>query len=150
MRFHGILAATLYGFAATGSFASEANLATTAEVETDARSVVTETVPRGHSADIRISDLRTYRFVAGADGDDEGRAVCGMLDFRSADEGSSNFVVLYVPDQHGRHVRLDEPFFYGPTRARGGEWDDVLAEFCDGAEERVQQGRDVRLNAVAY
>jgi hypothetical protein len=150
MRFHGILAATLYGFAATGSFASEAALPTVIEVEADARNVVTETIPRGHSADIRISDLRTYRFVAGADGDDEGHAVCGTLDFRNADEGLSHFVILYMPGANGRLVRLDDPLFYGDARSGGTDWADVLAEFCGGAEERVQQGRDVRLNAITY
>jgi hypothetical protein len=114
-------------------------------IEDDARRAVLRQVPGEHQRYVRFSDVQVYRYSAlGEQDEDIGRLICGVVDFRNPDDGYAHFAVYYLLGRSGEREPLDEPVFYG---VRTGEvWNTFLATSCEGAERRVQHGRDQRIN----
>jgi hypothetical protein len=114
-------------------------------IEDDARRAVLRQVPGEHHRYARFSDVQAYRYSAlGEQDEDIGRLVCGTVDFRNADDGYARFAAYYILGSDGERELLDEPIFHGERR--GEVWNTFLSHACEGAEKRVQQGRDQRMN----
>jgi hypothetical protein len=117
-------------------------------IEDDSRGVVMTIIPAQHASHARISDMRSYRFAAGPNEEDIGRAVCGQVDFRNTDDGIANFVIVYLLDDAGRPHHFDGPIFYG-DHVDGDGWEATLAQFCERAEQRALRGTEPRLTTIA-
>ena len=102
------------------------------DIEHNARWLVLDGLPQQTNGtwDMEVTQLRTRDL---ANGEIDIAAVCGTLDGKNADDGATNFVILYARNDRGVIGPVGGPMFYG-TLSGANPPQSVTRTVCDEAE----------------